>query len=405
MNNIFFSLGANIASKLIILLVNIVSFRLLLPEDYGVISLLLAMTATIGAVAGMGASVAVNSVVAREGFSSLTSLFIKYNYFFSFLFSIMMAGFIYIFYLNNINKIPSWQVFIFILMFALFSSLNSISEAVLVGLHDYKKLFINNFFTFLLFLPISFYLIIEFKITGVLVNLLFYRFFLLLVSFYSVSKTKLLEISSNNKNEKKEIYKKFKELSLPVILSGLLVAPVIGLAFKIISIQENGLQQLAYFNIVYQVYLVAIFIPNALNGYFISKFSKKGNNSQKDFVKIAKSNFFFAVIVSFCLFVFQKIFLMVVDDYSVDLINNYYIMLVTIVLFSLNAVFASFWPSVGKAWFGFYMNIVWAIVLLLVTFIFSKYQISQPLSWAFLIAYLVLTIVQALNYKVVTHAK
>ena len=96
---------------------------------------------------------------------------------------------------------------------------------------------------------------------------------------------------------------------------------------------------------------------------------------------------------------------MVVDDYSVDLINNYYIMLVTIVLFSLNAVFASFWPSVGKAWFGFYMNIVWAIVLLLVTFIFSKYQISQPLSWAFLIAYLVLTILQALNYKVVTHAK
>lgn len=405
MNNIFFSLGANIVSKLIILLVNIVSFRLLLPEDYGVISLLLAMTATIGAVAGMGASVAVNSVVAREGFSSLTSLFIKYNYFFSFLFSIIMAGFIYIFYLNNINKIPSWQIFIFILMFALFSSLNSISEAVLVGLHDYKKLFINNFFTFLLFLPISFYLIIEFKITGVLVNLLFYRFFLLLVNFYSVSKTKLLEISSDNKNEKKEIYKKFQELSLPVIFSGLLVAPVIGLAFKIISIQENGLQQLAYFNIVYQIYLVAIFIPNALNGYFISKFSKKGGNSQKDFVKIAKSNFFFAVIVSFCLFVFQKIFLIVVDDYSVDLINNYYIMLVTIVLFSLNAVFASFWPSVGKAWFGFYMNIVWAIVLLLVTFIFSKYQISEPLSWAFLIAYLVLTIVQALNYKRIIHAK
>src|SRR5690606_7021838 len=119
MNNIFFSLGANIASKMIILLINIVSFRLLLPEDYGVISLLLAMTATIGAVSGMGASVAVNSVVAREGFSSFTSLFVKYNYFFAFLFSIIMAGFIYIFYLDNINKIPSWQIFTFILLFSL----------------------------------------------------------------------------------------------------------------------------------------------------------------------------------------------------------------------------------------------------------------------------------------------
>ena len=103
MNNIFFSLGANIASKMIILLVNLASFRLLLPEDYGVISLLLAMTATIGAISGMGASVAVNSVVAREGFTSLSALFVKYNYFFACLFSIIMAGFIYIFYLFLIN--------------------------------------------------------------------------------------------------------------------------------------------------------------------------------------------------------------------------------------------------------------------------------------------------------------
>lgn len=405
MNNVFFSLGANIASKMIILLVNLVSFRILLPEDYGVISLLLAMTATIGAVAGMGASVAVNSIVAREGFSSLTSLFIKYNYFFAFLFSVILAGFIYIFYLNDINKIPSWQIFAFILMFSLTSSLNSISEAILVGLHDYKRLFINNFASFLIFLPISFYLIVEFKITGVLINLLAYRFLLLLVNFYSVNKTKLLKIRSNNKDEKREIFKKFKELSLPVIFSGLLVAPVIGLAFKIVTMQDYGLEQLAYFNIVYQVYLVAIFIPNALNGYFISRFSSNDGNVQKDFLKIAKNNFFFALVVSFCLFIFQKVFFLIVNDYSAALINNYYIMLGTIVLFSLNAVFASFWPSIGKAWFGFYMNIVWAVVLLSITFIFSKYKISEPLSWAFLIAYFVLSVVQILNYKVVTHAK
>ena len=405
MNNIFFSLGANVASKMIILLVNIASFRLLLPEDYGVISLLLAMTATIGAVSGMGASVAVNSVVAREGFSSFTSLFVKYNYFFAFLFSIIMAGFIYIFYLDNINKIPSWQIFTFILLFSLSSSLNSISEAILVGLQDFKRIFLNNFASFLIFLPISFYLIVEFKITGVLLSLLSYRSLLFLINFHSVNKTKLLKIKSDDINEKVKIYKKFKELSIPVILSGLLVAPVIGLAFKIISDQEDGLKQLAYFNIVYQVYLVAIFIPNALNGYFISRFSSKNENSKRDFLKIGKNNFFFALVVCFCLFIFQKIFFLIVDDDSIDLVNNYYIMLGTIVLFSLNAVFASYWPSVGKAWFGFYMNIIWAIVLLSVTFIFSKYQISAALSWAFFTAYLILSVVQILSYKVLSYAK
>lgn len=405
MNNIFFSLGANIASKMIILLVNIVSFRILLPEDYGVISLLLAMTATIGAVSGMGASVAVNSVVARNGITSTSALFVKYNYFLSFLFSVIIAGFIYIFYLDNINKIPAWQIFSFILLFSLFSSLNSISEAVLVGLKDFKRIFLNNFTSFLIFLPVSLYLIIEFKIIGVLLSLLAYRSLLFLINFHCVNKTKLLKIKSDNIDEKVKIYKKFKELSIPVILSGLLVAPVIGLAFKIVTMQDDGLEKLAYFNIVYQIYLVAIFIPNALNGYFISKFSSKNKNDQKNFLKIAKNNFLFSLVVAFFLFVFQKIFFLIVNDHSVDLVNNYYIMLGTIIVFSLNAVFASYWPSIGKAWFGFYMNIIWAIVLLIVTFFFSKYEISAALSWAFFIAYLALTIVQLLSYKVLSYAK
>lgn len=405
MNNIVFSLGANIASKMIILLINIISFRLLLPEEYGVISLLLAMTATIGAISGMGASVAVNSIVARNGFTSLSALFVKYNYFISFIFSIVLAIFIYIFYLGNINQLPWWQVFSFILFFSLFSSLNSISEAVLIGLKNFKKIFINNFSSFLIFLPISFYLIFELKTLGVLISLIAYRLLLFVINFYSVSKTRLLKLKSSEASEKIKIYQKFKELSIPVVLSGLLVAPVIGLAFKIVSSQEQGLSDLAYFNIVYQVYLIAIFVPNALNGYFVSKFSSKNEKKENSFFKIAKNNFFFALIIVSCLFILQKLFFIIVDDYSVDLVNNYYIMLGTIVFFSLNAVFASYWPSIGKAWFGFYMNMIWAIVLLIVTFVFSKYKISAALSWAFFIAYLVLTIVQLLSYKVLSYAK
>lgn len=405
MNNIVFSLGANIASKMIILLINIISFRLLLPEEYGVISLLLAMTATIGAISGMGASVAVNSIVARNGFTSLSALFVKYNYFISFIFSIVLAIFIYIFYLGNINQLPWWQVFSFILFFSLFSSLNSISEAVLIGLKNFKKIFINNFSSFLIFLPISFYLIFELKTLGVLISLIAYRLLLFVINFYSVSKTRLLKLKSSEASEKIKIYQKFKELSIPVVLSGLLVAPVIGLAFKIVSSQEQGLSDLAYFNIVYQVYLIAIFVPNALNGYFVSKFSSKNEKKENSFFKIAKNNFLFALIIVSCLFILQKLFFIIVDDYSVDLVNNYYIMLGTIVFFSLNAVFASYWPSIGKAWFGFYMNMIWAIVLLIVTFVFSKYKISAALSWAFFIAYLVLTIVQLLSYKVLSYAK
>lgn len=398
MNNIVYALGANIASKIIILLVNIISFRLLVSEDYGIVSLLLVMAATIGAVSGMGASVAVNSVVAKEGMSSLTSLFVKYNYLLSILISFIMAIVIYLIYANSIEKLPMWQVFGFVFIFSLFTSFNSISEAVLIGFQYFKKIFVNNFVNALMFLPICFVLIIKFEIVGVLVTLLVYRLFLFMANFHAVSRTNILTFKSDNASYKKQIALKFKELTLPVILSGLLVAPVIGLAFKILVDQDGGLQKLAYFNIVYQVYLVAVFVPNALNGFLVSHFSK--NNKDYDFPKIFKYNLLFSLVICIVLFIAQDIFYWIIGDSNINLVSNYNIMLGSIVLFSANAVFASFWPSIGKAWFGLYMNIVWAITLLTVTFILSKCQVAEALAWAFLSSYLLLSVIQYFGYRI-----
>lgn len=405
MYNIFFSLGGNIASKLIILLVNIISFRLLNTQSYGEISLLLAMTATVGAISNMGASVAVNSIVAKEGRTSLSSLFVKYNYVLSSVFAVILAIFIYIVYLRDIEKMPAWQVFAFLLCFSLFSSFNAISEAVLTGLQSFRIIFINNFLSCLIFLPICFYLIERFQVVGVLSSLVFYRTFLFLINFKSVKNTKLLSIQSIQVSDKIEIKQILKKFSLPVIMSGLFVAPVIGLAFKLLTTQEDGLQKLAYFNIIYQMYLVACFIPNALNGYLISHFSRNSLNRNNDFLKIAKYNLMFAILIALLLLLFQSIFFWLIGQTSVALINNYHIMLGTIVLFSLNAVFASYWPSIGKAWFGLYMNIIWAITLLLVTFVLSKYQVTEALSWAFLLSYLILSIVQIFCYKAAARAR
>lgn len=400
MSDVFFSIGASLLTKIVMLLINIVSFRLLETSEYGSLALILAMANTVVAVSSMGASVAVNSVVAKYGANNVSSKFVKYNYTICIVTSIAMVVFIYIIDFEHPVNIKASDVFVFIFLFALFSSLNSISEAVLVGFHEYRVKFINNLLNLIIIVPLFFYLIITYAIWGVMASLIAYRVLLFIKNFSSTLSTKLLATSNNSSlADSREVRHLFKTLSLPVVFSGLTVAPVLAIAFKLVSMQEDGMKKLAFFNIAYQVYLIAIFIPSALNGYFISRFSKRDKAVGMDFKKIGFYNLLFSIVVVIALLIFQNIIFWFIDSKNPIFINNYYIMLGAIIFYSINAVYASVWPSINRAWIGFIMNIVWAITLISITYILSVFEIAEALSWGFLISYLVLSIVQFLSLK------
>ena len=105
------------------------------------------------------------------------------------------------------------------------------------------------------------------------------------------------------------------------------------------------------------------------------------------------------------LFLFKDLYFYIIDSKNDVIINNFYIMLLTIIFFSVNAIFASLWPSVNRAWFGMWMNLIWAVTLLSVTYILSSQNVAESLAWGFLTSYLILTIVQILFYKVVNSEK
>lgn len=403
MNKIFYSLGASISSKLIILLINIISFRYILPSEYGFIALILALTATIGAVSNMGASVAVNSFVAKNKNTNLSKLYVKYNYILSTFLSLFLSTLVFFSSVDRQGNINDLGIYLFLLLFTLFSAYNAISEAVLNGMKKFDKIFRNNIINFFIFLPISIFFIYQFSVLGVFLSLILYRLSLFVFNFYSANKVLSIQATKLSKSDLSIIKSSFRNLTLPVIFSGILVAPVIGFSFKLMSSQQDGYENLAYFNIIYQMYLVAVFIPNALNGYLISKFSSE--NGEKDFSKIAKYNIGFSIIVAVMLFLFKDLYFYIIDSKNDVIINNFYIMLLTIIFFSVNAIFASLWPSVNRAWFGMWMNLIWAITLLSVTYILSSQNVAESLAWGFLTSYLILTIVQILFYKVVNSEK
>lgn len=403
MNKIFYSLGASISSKLIILLINVISFRYILPSEYGFIALMLALTATIGAVSNMGASVAVNSFVAKNKNTNLSKLYVKYNYILSTFLSLFLSTLVFFSSVDRQGNINDLGIYLFLLLFTLFSAYNAISEAVLNGMKNFDKIFRNNIINFFIFLPVSIFFIYQFSVLGVFLSLILYRLSLFVFNFYSANKVLSIQATKISKSDLSIIKNSFRNLTLPVIFSGILVAPVIGFSFKLMSSQQDGYENLAYFNIIYQMYLVAVFIPNALNGYLISKFSSE--NGEKNFSKIAKYNIGFSIIVALMLFLFKDLYFYIIDSKNDVIINNFYIMLLTIIFFSVNAIFASFWPSVSRAWFGMWMNLVWAVTLLSVTYILSSQNVAESLAWGFLASYLILTIVQTLFYKVVNREK
>lgn len=405
MNNIFYSLGANIASKSIIFLLNIIGFRTLEIEEYGVLSLILAMAATVGVFANMGASVAITNVVSKNRGENLSKVFINFNYLLSILLSFILSIVVYLGFVDNIEGVNNYYIFLFLFLFTLFSANNAISEAVLSGFYNFKRIFLNNFFNFLLFLPLILIFTLKMGLLGGLLSLILYRLFLSLFNFYSASKL----IKSNNKIKYKKYMNKvgklLKDLTLPIVLSSFLVAPIIGFSFKIISSQEFGLEYLGYFSIVYQLYLVSIFVPNSLTAYFVSRFSRNNVDVENDIKVIAKYNFIFSLLIIVFLYIFKGLFLYLIGQNNIVISNNYNIMLVVIFFFCLNSVFSSYWPSVNKAWFGLYFNLIWAAVLLGVCYILAINNVEEALAYAFLASYFILTFVQTIAYVGLNYAK
>src|SRR5690606_12626565 len=100
------------------------------------------------------------------------------------------------------------------------------------------------------------------------------------------------------------------------------------------------------FLIIYQIYLVAVFVPVTLNSFYISRFS--GMGVKADIKKVALINFIISTSVALLMYLFQNIIWFILGDvYKENSATIFNIMLVVIVLHSLSTVFSSYWPSVN----------------------------------------------------------
>ena len=175
----------------------------------------------------------------------------------------------------------------------------------------------------------------------------------------------------------------------PIFLSALLVTPIVGVIYTLMH--SNGLgEKIAIFSVAMQWYSIILFIPGVLANLLLAEFSRNETIlTLAYYFKRIFLNFTITVVVSIFVYI---LLLFVLPIYGAEYKSNISVFLVFILaalVNSFNTVAGQFFISVNKQIFGFYFNIVWAILLLTLVFLaLSNGYGILGVSLSFLISYI-----------------
>ena len=193
MKSLFFSLTYNVLTRLVLLVISMLSVKILSVNEYGELSYILVIASSLAIVSLFGGGVVVNrnySIGRIDGSFELANKILYFNLLVSFIVSLVVLLVMLVF-ITDIKNL----IYVYLLFFLM--SINGIFEGALYGLGKYRDLGINSIFTFLLSIFVSYILIMELKVFGALIALIVYRILMLLLNIRSIVKTKIIKRMNN----------------------------------------------------------------------------------------------------------------------------------------------------------------------------------------------------------------
>ena len=406
----FWILLGNTVSKFALLGATMLMTNYLTKDEYGQFGIIKSTILTFAAFAGLELGLTATKYISQYhnkdrskvegivGISNFVAIFI----------SLVISAVIYTFSaeiavqinapaLSKEIKLSSFIVF--------FSSLNGIQNGILAGLERFKEMSVNNLIAGLLSAVL---LVLASKYYGLYaVVVAFGSNFLLLFLLNLVSLKKnfysdySINIFSKKNFEQADVLWKF---SLPAILAGLMVAPVTWYCNYLLVNSPEGFSEMANFDLASQWRNTILFIPSALSQIALPMLSSSVEDKESYrtiFFKNLKLNGIVGFIAVIIFVVLSPVILMFYkEDYN-NALWPLIIMFVTTGFIAVNNVIGQAIASQGKMWLGFYVNLLWAIVLISSSLLFINYFKlgAVGISLAYLVSYLFHTFVQYLLIK------
>ncbi|MFX9523605.1 oligosaccharide flippase family protein [Acinetobacter baumannii] len=308
-----------------------------------------------------------------------------------------------IFKIVSIIAIPFFLVFYLISQTNFFTSLNyfrevnflilvfsalslvffSLTVSFLYGLENKKKIALFNIFNALLIL-----VFISVSSLSKNLNLIFFSYGLaniigvlfFLFKHYRISDTKKLNIS----NEKEYIKQGF-----PIFLSALLVTPIIGVLYTFMNAGGLG-EEISVFSVAMQWYNIILFVPGVLANLLLVDFSKKNKILDiRFYTKQVFINFIITLVISLFVFILLYFILPIYGKLYQENLIIFVIFILVALVNSFNTVAGQFFISINRQIFGFYFNLVWAVLIMAMTKLALNYGYGlKGVVLSFLLAYL-----------------
>jgi len=403
------TLIGNIFGKFIQLLAFIFVARIVGKQEYGQISIIRSTLNMFLVFSSAGMGVTATRYIAMYRTSNPHRAFEIYSFSLKTVFLIgliisvlvfLLSSYISEYQLNNLHLSEALKIGAVILFLM---TLSSVQMGALNGFERFKEMGIISALNGIVQL-ISVVLGAYFwGINGVISGLGVTNLALALQLWFSLKKDiSEIRTAEKNKDEKKlDTSSIFLKFSLPAVLQGLVVIPVLWWV-KTFLIDHAGYGEMATFDVAEQWYYVVLFVPNSLGTILLPLLTNTNYNGSKgQYNKLLKINMLINVIVTFIIAAGVALFSPLIYKFYGKEFTEYQpllILLITVVICAVNNVLGQVITSKGKMWLGFGINALWAIWLIIFSVIFvGKYQMGATgLAYALLISYTLHSIVQGI---------
>jgi O-antigen/teichoic acid export membrane protein len=398
----FWSLTGAVISQGLMLLASIVVARILGRTEYGELGMIRSTVNMFAVFAGFGLGMTATKYVAELKIKDkiktgkiigLTTLFAGGTGGIIAIAILIAAPFLAEKTINApqlVNEIRLGAVILF------FSAINGAQTGILAGFEAFKTIAKVNLLAGVLAFPIQIGFTLFLGLPGSVIGFGLNFLIMWILNFYAVRKeSQKFDITIQIKNAWNEWHVLYK-FSLPALLSGILVSPVMWACNAMLVNKPNGYNEMALFDAANQWRNIILFIPAVLSQIVLPLLSGSRNN-QEHFNRILKLNvginFFISLILAIVISLFAGIFMKAYGQNFAAGKTVLIILTFTAVLISVNNVIGQAIAGIGQMWYGFLLNFIWGVTLLTSAYLFLNLGYgAKGLAYGILISYSVHTL-------------
>lgn len=411
-NGALWSFSGTALAKLIVLIAGIVCARILGQNDFGEFSMVRSTVMVFSVVGLSGLGITATKYISEfkaETPERIPSIYILTNVFsiglgiFISVLIVVLAPIIATETLNSpyLTHDLQWGG---ILLF--FTVLNGVQGGILGGFEDFKSSALNTLYgsiaeSILMCIGAYYY-----GVSGAIIG---YGIGYIVIYFCNKASIKKIlnlyqiEIKLNKfvKSDLKIIY----NFSLPAALSTILAAPVFWL-IKSMLVRHNGYDQLSIYEAADQWRIIILFIPTAISNVVLPILSGLVGKEEHKFWKVLKLN----ILLNSSIALIITVLVCLLGNWILNLYGPGFDNIRTLIILCSSTVFSAASTVIGlsissrnKMWTGFAFNCGWALITILLSYIFINNELgSEGIALAVLCAYFIHSIIQLAYLRVIS---